>query len=187
MRYVAFLRGINVGGHRIVRMEALRGWMTDLGFKSVQSYIQSGNVVFSRIDPADSNLSAQRSGKQPADIADAIEAMLAEKLGYPVVTCIRAWKELLPVIRKTCFVNLQATDKPYVSFLRRMPLEPMKLADSPRGDWKIVAVDGLEVYVVMYRVGGFPYPDIESMCGVPVTTRNWYTLGKMMAAFAAPQ
>ena len=44
-RYVAFLRGINVGGH-IVKKEKLRETFTSLGFQNVTTYKQSGNVIF---------------------------------------------------------------------------------------------------------------------------------------------
>lgn len=44
--YIAFLRGINVGGHNKIRMVELRTSIEKTGFKNVQTYIQSGNVVF---------------------------------------------------------------------------------------------------------------------------------------------
>ena len=45
-RYVAFLRGINVGGHHKIKMAALKLLFADLGFEHVITYIQSGNVIF---------------------------------------------------------------------------------------------------------------------------------------------
>ncbi|MDO5656670.1 MAG: DUF1697 domain-containing protein [Flavobacteriaceae bacterium] len=45
-KYVAFLRGINVGGHRKIKMEDLRKLVEKLGFKNVKTYIQSGNLIF---------------------------------------------------------------------------------------------------------------------------------------------
>ncbi len=47
MRYVAFLRGINVGGRGMIKMEALRRMFEELGFDDVSTHIQSGNVLFS--------------------------------------------------------------------------------------------------------------------------------------------
>lgn len=44
--YVAFLRGINVGGNSLIKMDALRAALTDCGLESVTTYIQSGNVLF---------------------------------------------------------------------------------------------------------------------------------------------
>jgi uncharacterized protein (DUF1697 family) len=46
-RYVALLRGINVGGKNLIKMTDLRGCFADMGFTEVETYIQSGNVVFS--------------------------------------------------------------------------------------------------------------------------------------------
>lgn len=47
MRYVAFFKGINVGGRNIVKMSELRQLFTDIGYQDVKTYLQSGNVVFS--------------------------------------------------------------------------------------------------------------------------------------------
>lgn len=53
MRYVAFFRGINVGGKSIVKMQALKGLFEALGYQGVRTYIQSGNVVFDAAEAAD--------------------------------------------------------------------------------------------------------------------------------------
>lgn len=47
MRYLALLRGINVGGNNIITMDDLRTCFSEMGFSDVQTYIQSGNVIFS--------------------------------------------------------------------------------------------------------------------------------------------
>lgn len=52
MKYVAFFRGINVGGKNIVKMAELKKLFSELGFQGVQTYIQSGNVVFETEDDA---------------------------------------------------------------------------------------------------------------------------------------
>lgn len=51
MRYLALLRGINVGGHTLIRMPALKECFESLGFSGVHTYIQSGNVIFSSDEP----------------------------------------------------------------------------------------------------------------------------------------
>ena len=80
-RYIAFLRGINVGGHR-VKMDRLRSLFEEMGFADVSTFIASGNVVFS----AKSNDVASLSAR--------IEQRLAERLGYDVATFIRTPAEL---------------------------------------------------------------------------------------------
>lgn len=76
-QYIAFLRGINVGGHR-VKMDRLREVFEELGLTSVSTFIASGNVVFS-----------SDSGDEHA-LTDRIEQHLAQELGYEVATFLRS-------------------------------------------------------------------------------------------------
>ena len=78
MRYVAFLRGINVGGSHVVSMEALRAMFAGLGFTGVETFIASGNVIFET-----------RSKGIPA-LERKIEKALEMSLGYEVLTFIRS-------------------------------------------------------------------------------------------------
>ena len=57
-RYVALLRGINVGGNNLIKMSELRSSFAGMGFNEVQTYIQSGNVVFSSKKMAKAKLEA---------------------------------------------------------------------------------------------------------------------------------
>jgi uncharacterized protein (DUF1697 family) len=74
--YAAFLRGMNVGGHRLTN-EELRGHLVAMGFAEVATFRASGNVVFAAEDQA------------PPDLAARIEQGLAAGLGYAVPTFIR--------------------------------------------------------------------------------------------------
>jgi uncharacterized protein (DUF1697 family) len=80
-RYIALLRGINVGGHR-VKMDRLRELFEALGFDDVATFIASGNVIFS----AESHEAEALQGE--------IEEHLARELGYEVATFIRSPSEL---------------------------------------------------------------------------------------------
>jgi uncharacterized protein (DUF1697 family) len=83
-RYVALLRGINVGGHR-VKMDRLRTLFQELGFGEVTTYIASGNVIFS----------AESSDE--GALREAVELHLNDELGYEVATFIRTPDELAAV------------------------------------------------------------------------------------------
>lgn len=83
-RYIAFLRGINVGGHR-VKMEDLRDLFTAMDFVNVETFIASGNVIF---ETADSD-----AGKMEKKI----EAGLKAALGYEVSTFLRTPAELAAI------------------------------------------------------------------------------------------
>ena len=79
--HAAFLRGMNVGGHRITNAE-LREEFEALGFESVATFRASGNVIF------------EASGQPEGELIAEIEAGLEESLGYAVPTFVRDEDEL---------------------------------------------------------------------------------------------
>jgi len=83
-RYVALLRAINVGGH-VVKMDRLRALFSGLGFSGVETFIASGNVIFSSPEPDAAALERQ------------VETALTEALGYRVDTFIRTPEELAAI------------------------------------------------------------------------------------------
>ena len=87
MRYVALLRGVNVGGHNIVAMSDLREAFEAAGFQAVRTYIQSGNVLFE---------SDARRHSLEADL----EAMLERRFGVPLVVMLRSRLQLRNVVDK---------------------------------------------------------------------------------------
>jgi uncharacterized protein (DUF1697 family) len=84
-RYVALLRGINVGGRNKVAMADLRAAFEDTGYSAVSTYIQSGNVLFEAATPA-KGLEAD------------IEAALERSLGIPLVVVVRSHPQLRKVV-----------------------------------------------------------------------------------------
>ena len=81
MRYIAFLRAINVGGNNVVKMDRLRKLFEGEGFTKVETFIASGNVIFDGAGKADG-------------VERAIETMLKDALGYEVSTFVRSGAEL---------------------------------------------------------------------------------------------
>ncbi|HSK27966.1 MAG TPA: DUF1697 domain-containing protein [Jiangellales bacterium] len=86
-RYVALLRGINVGGRNKVAMRDLRAAFEVAGYGSVATYIQSGNVLFST--------DAARAG-----LESDVEAMLEGRLGVPLVVVVRSHLQLSRVVHQ---------------------------------------------------------------------------------------
>ena len=80
-RLIAFLRAINVGGHT-VKMESLRWLFESFGFSEVQTFLASGNVIFST------------TSQDPADLESKISAGMRKALGYDVSTFVRSEREL---------------------------------------------------------------------------------------------
>ncbi len=85
LRYVAFLRGINVGGHR-VKMDRLRDLFTALEFSNVATFIASGNVTF------------EAPASDATGIEKRIEAHLEQSLGYEVDTFLRTPADLASIV-----------------------------------------------------------------------------------------
>lgn len=92
-KHVALLRGINVGGKNKLPMKNLTAMFTEAGCIDVETYIQSGNVVF------DANSSVARS------LPSAIAAAIAEQFGYRVPVVIRSAEELADVVDKNPFLK----------------------------------------------------------------------------------
>lgn len=88
-RLVAFLGGINVGGHRVT-MDRLRGQFSDLGFSDVETFIASGNVLFTTSDKATIAATSKIEAR--------IEAHLHEHFGWPVPTFVRHSSEVIAIL-----------------------------------------------------------------------------------------
>jgi uncharacterized protein (DUF1697 family) len=110
MRYVAFLRAINVGGHT-VRMEELRRLFESMGAANVQTFIASGNVIF------DSPV------KKELQLEQQIEAVLQGALKFPVATFLRSLPEVAAVAECPIFsrAEVEGAAALYVGFLKTAP------------------------------------------------------------------
>lgn len=84
-RYVALLRGINVGGRNPVPMRDLRRALDEAGYDGVATYIQSGNVLFETARPA-------------ASLEAEVEAVVARTFGFPVAVVVRSHRQLRAVV-----------------------------------------------------------------------------------------
>jgi uncharacterized protein (DUF1697 family) len=87
-RYVALLRGINVGGRNLIRMAALKAIFEDQGFRNVATYIQSGNVIF-------------ESQETSFKLVRKIEDMLAAAFGYEASVVLRSRTQMRSVVDRS--------------------------------------------------------------------------------------
>ena len=109
-RLVAFLRAVNVGGH-IVKMERLRALFVELGFRDVETFIASGNVIFT---------SPSKSLKA---LEQRIERRLSEALDYDVTTFVRIDAQVAAVATYKPFADsrMKNAKAVYVGFLAQAP------------------------------------------------------------------
>ncbi len=173
MYYIALLRGINVGGHRVVKMGDLRSIFTQMGLGEVRTYIQSGNVFFESFERDTTRLESR------------IESELARQLGFEVPTLIRDVSMVQALAAQHPFELLPAEEHPvYVVFLKSEP-SPDRLAAllALNNAVETLMVEGQQLYLRYHREMGklrFTNTFIERMLRGAATTRNWVTLVKMM-------
>jgi len=171
-RYVALLRGINVGGRTRVAMADLRRLALDLGHTQVETYVQSGNLLFG--SPA---------GK-PARLAGELERRIAKDLGVSVTVLVRTGDDLARVVAANPFLGGSADPaKLHVTFLAAAP-DPERGAqlEAPAGQPDQLSLAGREVYLHTpngYGRSKLSNAFLEKRLGVAATTRNWKTVGRL--------
>ena len=171
--YIAILRGINITGHKIIRMEELRASFEALGFRRVKTYVQSGNVIFD-------------DGKG-ANLAGQIEKKILADFGFKVPVLVKTPGEMARVIRDNPFPKAAGSDdsKLYVTFL-----------SAPAPPTAEKALQGLAIGQERFHVGhraiylccpiGYGKTKlsntaIEKKLGVVATTRNWRSVNALLA------
>jgi len=176
-RLIAFLRAINVGGHNVT-MEKLRGLFVDVGFKEVETFIASGNVIFvSRIE--DSRVLERK-----------IERHLLQSLGYEVKTFIRTIPEVAAVAGHKPFAaaELKSAAALNVAFLA----DPISVAAGKsvmvfKTEADDFHVHGREVYWLCKTKQSdskFSNTRFEKILNTRATWRNVNTVVRLVARFS---
>jgi uncharacterized protein (DUF1697 family) len=166
--FVALLRGVNVGGNTKLPMADLRGLMTEMGFGYVQTYIQSGNVVFT----------AGEVECEPVRLR--LESAIAERFGFSALIIVLTAAQFLNAAHSNPFEDItQDPAKLHVGFMTAPPevsaLENLRTKPQGTDQWTVVgtifylhAPDGMGKSVLA--------PFIERTLEVLGTFRNWRTV-----------
>ena len=168
-KYIAFLRAINVGGTKIIKMEDLKRMFESFGLASVQTYIATGNVIFET--------------KDSAKLEAKLESQIEKALGYKVEIFLRTMEEAMEIAHNPPFTP-QDNQTLHVVLLRRNQPVEKKLEQellSLRSEEDDFAVKGSEVYNLRYDRDRsiFSNSFIEKILKTSATTRNWNTLCKI--------
>lgn len=165
-RYVALLRAVNVGGHNLLAMSALKAMLEDMGLTRVQTLLQSGNVVF--------DCAAVPGGELERRLALATE----QRLRVDTEFFVRSAPEWAQVIASNPLVD-QARSAPSQLLVMCLQHEPdlakrLALEAAPAGG-ELVRVVGRQAYV------WYPHGAGKSRLKLPVlaTGRNWNTVQKL--------
>ena len=175
-RYVAFLRGINVGGNNLIKMEELRRALAALRFKNVRTFIASGNVIFESGETKRELLAAQIERKVRKSFGHEISVVLQTIDDLKRILKVDAFKKVKPGKDTMLFVVLLASEPP------RKPKLPLR---NKNGSLELLAIKHRAAFIVCYRKpnGFFEFPNnyFEKEFGVIATTRNWSTLNRIVA------
>lgn len=176
-RFVAFLRALNVGGGHVVKMDVLKRAFERMGFADVETFIASGNVVFS----------AKAAKGHEAKISRALEQQLA----YEVAPFVRTLSELAAVAAHEPFpkADVEAAPTFCVGFLSAKPdAAARKRLKALETDADRFHVRGREFWwLSKNRQGGAAISGrvLEKTLGQPTTLRGVKTILKMAARYGA--
>lgn len=173
LTYVALLRGINLSGHKIVRMDQLRKAFEGLGFEDVKTYIQSGNVVF------------KGPGTVRQKLVKRIEEKIALQFGFPVPVVVKTSDEIGEIIRNNPLVKEKGIDasKLHVTFLSCAPQKSaLTTLDAFAADPDQFRCSVAAIY--LHCPNGYHQTKLGNnvlgkMLRVGTTTRNWKTVNQV--------
>jgi uncharacterized protein (DUF1697 family) len=175
IKYVAFLRAVNIGG-RIVKMEVLKKIFEELNLKNVKTFIQTGNVIF------------ETAGKDKNIVVTKIEKKLKTSLGYEVLVMLRTDKELADIAKNNPFKDdeLDKDTRVYIAFLYNEPgkeTENILSLLNNKNESFVLKED--EIYCKVRKdekkSSYFSILLLEKKLGIPLTTRNQTTVNKIKA------
>jgi uncharacterized protein (DUF1697 family) len=172
MRFIGLLRGINVGGRSKVAMAELRALGGELGWSSVDTYIQSGNLLFQAKGEAD-------------ELEVRLEKAVSERFGVSTAAIVRGADDWRTYVEANPFAEAAAAEPNRV--LLALSKRPVRAEAAPELQARADAGERVEL------AGGalwFHYPAgvgtsklspslIDRLAGSPVTARNWRTVAKL--------
>ena len=176
-RYIALLRGINVGRAKRIAMADLRHMLGELGFVDVRTLLNSGNVVF------------DAAGADPLALAAEIEEALVLKLGVASRVTVLALGALADIVAANSLLPLATDHARLLVFVLNDPRDAARAAPLAAQDWggEALAIGPGAVYawcpdgVLASRAAAA----LGKLLGDATTARNWATMAKLHALAAA--
>jgi len=168
MKYIILLRGVNLGGHKKIKMEELRQVLEIAGYAQISTYIQSGNIC----------LECPEIAKE--ELSEAIGELLQKHFGFDVPTFARTLADWEKIIAELPFVE-ESIDFLHITLLHKIPdAAAVAAIDSSKfsSNERFVAI-GQTVY--LYCPDGYGRTKLtnnfwEKKLNCAATTRNWKTV-----------
>ena len=171
---ISLLRGINVGGKGVMKMADLRSLFESLKFQNVQTYIQSGNVVFCDDE------------KDIVKLTKRIQDAITKKFGFTPGVMLRTLAEMREAVSRNPFAKRRGIEpaKLHISFL------DAKLTPGASDSLRAIALvseelipSGRELFIYCSNGMGkskIPWAKVEKICTGQGTARNWNTVMKLL-------
>lgn len=178
--YLALLRGVNVSGQNSIRMPALRDSFSRLGFRDVQTYLQSGNIVF------------RSDGSHEATLAARIQARIAQDFGHDVPVLVLSAKSLAHIADSNPLWPSTGADASlfHCTFLfQPVTQDAFQALPLPAAAGESAVLLGSAV--LLHCPHGYGKTKLnnsyfERALKVPATTRNWRTVLALQALCTPP-
>lgn len=172
--YIAFLRGINVGGHKKIKMTDLRKMFQKTHFEDVQTYIQSGNIVFTSVD------------SDVQFLQEKIRKAMVKTFDFDVPVLVKTRIDLIKILNKSPYTESEdiEANKVYYVLLKNEPeqanFENINQKDYPN---ELFSITKNCVYLNCTNGAGKAKLNnniIEQKLKVSATTRNHRTIMKLL-------
>jgi uncharacterized protein (DUF1697 family) len=172
---VSLLRAVNVGGHAVIKMAELRALYESLRLEKVQTYVQSGNVIF---ETCETDLDR---------LATRIRTAIKRKFAVEPDVMLRSADAMRSIVARNPFSYRKGieSNKLHVQFL------PGKLSAQANTQLKALQLtseelipSGREIYIYFSNGAGkskLPWPKLQKICSMPGTGRNWNSVTKLLA------
>lgn len=169
-RYVSLLRGINVSGKNMIKMEPLRKSFEKLQFENVSSYLQSGNIIFSSKETNCKELETQ------------IAQQIQSEYGLSVPVLVLSIEKLKSIIDNNPFVlDKSKAEAFFHTTILLSPIPEINIAPIALKKQENEAIEVVDDVIYLYCPDGYGRTKltnnlIESKLKVGATTRNWKTI-----------
>ncbi len=176
--FISMLRGINVGGHNVIKMDALRDLYASLKFQEPKTFIQSGNVIF------------RTSAAEEGALARKIQSAIEKEFGIRSEVILRSTTDLRKTIAANPFSKRQdvAPNKLHVGFLAEKPSwETQKKLEAITGIPEELHLVGRDLFIYFPDGAGRSKltPVLDRILKSSATARNWNSVNKMLELAAA--
>ncbi len=172
--YAAFLRGINVGGNTLIKMEDLRKAFESYGYRDVKTLLASGNVLF------------EAPRENPLDLSQKIAMKLQETFGREILVIVCPVADLRELEARQPFKDIEVTSQTrlFVTFISENKKRRDISSQPIHEGFRIIRVSDDTICSVLYEQPGIGAVElmsaIEKEFGKKVTTRSWNTITRLL-------